>query len=121
MDEGGGSDAVLSVLAGQRRRDILAHLLETETGAVAFRDLVTHLVEREPDPESPDRKTVAGTLHHVHLPVLAEVGLVDYESERGPVAATARAEQYERVLTAIRRVERDRSPERGPDAPAEDA
>lgn len=114
--DGGDSDAVLSVLAGRRRRQILAHLLAE--GAVAFEDLVTHLIEQESavgldselESEAPDRGTVAGTLHHVDLPVLSEVGLVDYECTRGPVRPTDRARRYAPVLRAVRRVERTDPP-----------
>jgi hypothetical protein len=116
--DGAGSDAVLSALAGRRRRDILHRLLMTEAGTRTFEELVTYLLERDAESRSqsrcrsepPDRETVAGRLHHVHLPILSEIDLVEYESVHGLVWATDQAEAYEPVLRAVRRAERaDRS------------
>lgn len=117
--DGAESDAVLSALADRPRREILDRLLAAEAEAVTFEELVTHLIERDaasrsrPQSRPLDRETVAGTLHHVHLPILSEVGLVDYESARGLVWATERAETYEPVLRAVRRAERADRPASG--------
>jgi hypothetical protein len=92
----------------------------TEAGATTFEELVAYLLDRDAESRSqsqsrcrsglPDRETVPGRLHHVHLPILSEVDLVEYERAHGLVWATDRAEAYEPVLRAVRRAERaDRS------------
>lgn len=71
-------DAVLSCLSDDRRRAALATLAEreepTDVPVLAFE--VAERVERT---AHPDVDALARDLHHVHLPKLADAGLVDVE------------------------------------------
>ncbi|QLG48446.1 DUF7344 domain-containing protein [Natrinema halophilum] len=69
------------LLAAKRRRltlDILAGM----TGAVELVELAAGIVAREDGIDGVDDETVSEVtiaLHHVHLPVMAEFGIIDYD------------------------------------------
>lgn len=73
-------DTMFELLADQRRRLALHHLVEEETGELdEIADAVCSSIESDP-PE------VAMTLHHTHLPKLDEAGIIEYD----PRSAMAR-------------------------------
>lgn len=74
-------------LSHRYRRVALYYLREHESASVAtLAELVTGWVESGPDPPDPvDHDRVLADLHHRHLPVLAEAGLVDYDREERAV------------------------------------
>ncbi|MFP9193268.1 DUF7344 domain-containing protein [Natronosalvus vescus] len=65
-------DAVFEALSNGRRRTVLTVLREA-TEALSPETLATRVAAHKPDA---DERTVAITLHHQHLPVLREAGLV---------------------------------------------
>jgi hypothetical protein len=67
------------VLASDRRRVVLAVLAERSLplGLEALADLVA---DREGESET-DLRSVRIALHHVHLPLLSDVGVVSYDPE----------------------------------------
>ena len=83
---GGGRDGTLNdlydVLSDERRRAVLAALAET-TPPVHTHTLARQVCERERDPPEEDRVRVS--LHHVHLPRLADSDLLEYDPERNEV------------------------------------
>lgn len=83
------------LLASARRRHVLSHLSSSPGADVPVDDVVTAVVEREdPDPGPlTHRDRVETDLHHVHLPKLAESGVVSYD----PGAGTVRYESLEAV------------------------
>lgn len=91
-------DRLFDVLADRCRRRALSHLAETSADAVSLTDLVAGVVARESGPDaSTDRyETVAIALRHVHLPTLAEAGLLDYDARTRTVRyyGHARLEEY---------------------------
>ena len=60
-------------------RRIIGYLREVEDGTGSLDGLIDHVIEREPNPPAPDRETVAYELVHVHLPTLAEYGVVEFD------------------------------------------
>ncbi|WP_455429073.1 DUF7344 domain-containing protein [Haloarcula brevis] len=70
-------------LAKKRRRIVLQYLHESGDESVTFEALVEHLVERESCGD--DRERVAVRLHHMALPKLADVGVVEYDQRSGCV------------------------------------
>jgi DNA-binding transcriptional ArsR family regulator len=71
------------LLANRRRRHALTYLRDRPRERVSVEELTSQVIARElvegdgtVDPES-----VRATLLHVHLPKLAEAGLVDYDAE----------------------------------------
>ena len=83
-------DEVLSALSHEHRRIALTVLRDGETTmsrtAIAEEILRRETVETDSDPESVDE--IAVSLHHSHLPNLADAGLVEYERETGRTAYT---------------------------------
>ena len=62
-------------------------ILARQKGSIELDDLARELVERE-DGDPLDREVVervAGRLHHVHLPKMSDLGLVDYDEGIGRV------------------------------------
>lgn len=80
-----GLDEVLSALAHDYRRIILT-VLEGEAASMSRSELGRELRRRVPAPAEhavPAVETVTTTLHHVHLPKLDDLGLIDFDPERG--------------------------------------
>lgn len=76
----GRVDAVLSALAHARRRTVLSLLADAGTEGLELADLAAR-VAADSSEETP---RVAETgLRHVHLPVLADAGLVEYDPDSG--------------------------------------
>ena len=88
-----GVDRVFRSLAAQRRRCILDSLMDVEAGRASFDELVDYVVEEETPSPAPDREAVATTLHHTHLPKLADEGFIEYERGQGVVTTTSRPAQ----------------------------
>lgn len=80
-------DSVIDCLAAERRRIVLA-VLEGRTEPMARADLAREVARRESADEPSDDvvKTVLVSLHHVHLPKLANAGLVEYNGTDEPVS-----------------------------------
>lgn len=82
------TDAVLQVATHERRRRILQYLGEHDGDTVSTDDLAEWL--RNTATESSggsrlDREQLVIELHHVHLPKLDEVGVIEYDVETGTV------------------------------------
>ncbi|NIB98046.1 hypothetical protein [Halobacterium sp. R2-5] len=82
------STTVARCLARSRRRYVLHRLNETET-PLALADLAEDIVDWEADSSQADSaegiKRVQVALHHVHLPMLAEADLVEYDAAQRAV------------------------------------
>jgi len=74
------TDTVLHLLADERRRSVLNHLMENGEKAVEIEDLVAATTDTEESSEQ-----VSIELHHVHLPRLAEEGIIDFDARSGSV------------------------------------
>jgi hypothetical protein len=70
------------LLAAEHRRLTIDILAET-TSPVGLEDLATEIAARKVDiPTDGDAiERVAISLHHIHLPKIAETGLLDYDPE----------------------------------------
>ncbi|WP_210424898.1 ArsR/SmtB family transcription factor [Halorussus halobius] len=96
-DRPGGAelDALFEALADQQRRRILAYLDDCEGDAATVADLTDGIApgvdaasassDSGDDASTGERERVATRLHHVHLPKLAEVGLVEFDDGSGVV------------------------------------
>ncbi|WP_227378588.1 DUF7344 domain-containing protein [Haladaptatus halobius] len=78
-------DTVFSVLSNEHRQVVLTSLLR-ENGPVSVEALIDHIVREvcPVDESRPDklRTSMAVRLHHVHLPLLHDAGMIDYDPER---------------------------------------
>ena len=71
------------VLAVERRRVTCDVLAACDEGPIPLDALADAVANRDPDVEDGDRAAddVATTLHHVHLPLLAEAGVLAYDAD----------------------------------------
>lgn len=90
-------DDVLRALADRRRRQVMDALGES-TGEVPVDELASRLASDTDMALS----NVEGGLHHCHLPILSEAGLVDYDPDSGAVSAET-PEQVDELLDMIDR------------------
>lgn len=84
-------------LASAERRRIALGLLEEADLPIALEELATAITDRETELDTPDAETstpdagdverVAISLHHVHLPLMADLGVVDYDAASKRVEA----------------------------------
>lgn len=92
-------DGLHRLLASSRRRQLLSYLTARSGDSVPVDELVDAIVERErpdPGPET-HRSRVEMDLRHIHLPKLADPGVVCYD----PVAETVRYEEREALETLL--------------------
>jgi len=90
------ADALFNTLQDSRRRFVLS-CLDTHRNPMALADLADELASWESDMElseipAEDVTSVYISLYHVHIPKLADVGLVEYNQERDAVALVAESE-----------------------------
>jgi len=84
-------------VANDRRRIVLGYLRQRSDGAVSLETIIEQIREQEADP--PDEHQLAIDLYHKQLPLLADAGLVTFDSENltvryGPKRDIARRAQY---------------------------
>mgnify|MGYP000583101868 CR=1 FL=1 len=81
------------VLAVERRRVTCDALAACDEGPIPLEALADAVANRDPDVEDGDRAAddVATTLHHVHLPLLAEAGVLEYDAGANLVTYDAEA------------------------------
>lgn len=98
-------DDVYRALAQSERRQVLSYLLEEQ--AVTLDEATTIVVGWKVTDEGavgPDeRERIRGALHHIHLPLLEEVGLVTYDRESKEIRLSSLTEPVRGVLqSAVR-------------------
>jgi hypothetical protein len=84
-------DRVLSLMSRPRRRKVVHAQLEADGKSLTRTELVNVVAsgEEERPPELIEAevlRTVQTSLDHIHLPKLADVGVVDYDRGAGSVA-----------------------------------
>lgn len=96
-------DSVFAVLSNERRRRVLRHLFEPRSSATVT-ELVDRLVTAELNGhDRPEELTerITISLHHIHLPKLAESNLVDFDHESGEVTLNEAAAAIEPHLALV--------------------
>lgn len=96
-------DTIFTLLSHRHRRVVL-DLLLAQNRALTLRDLRNEIVEREHDTEITEvddeqAKQTLVTLHHIHIPKLAEADVVTYDQERMIVEPTEKLEQMESFVS----------------------
>ena len=84
-------DVAFDVLADSNRRDILSYFT-TGPDQADLQDLVDYVGTAN------ENRHTATTLHHLHLPKLAEAGLIRYDHERKMVVARDSIQDLEPYL-----------------------
>ncbi|MDS0296475.1 DUF7344 domain-containing protein [Halogeometricum luteum] len=98
-------DAFYDVLADRRRRYAVESLGECRT-PVPVADLADDVATRDyaaplSDISAEERERVLISLHHRHLPKLADRGIVVYARERGEISLTAEGERVRAFLDDV--------------------
>ncbi|MDS0297591.1 permease [Halogeometricum sp. S1BR25-6] len=98
-------DACYDVLADRRRRYAVESLGECQT-PMAVADLADEVAAREhaaplADVSDEERERVLISLHHLHLPKLADWEVVEYARERGNVSLTPEGERVRAFLDDV--------------------
>lgn len=82
-------DTVFDLLSNARRQYLLYHLYETEGGLSTLDEAAEAVFEYErgekPPAESGTRRQVRITLHHAHIPRVADTGLLEYDARQGDI------------------------------------
>lgn len=66
-----------------RRRQVLRVLIENGDSGIDLDQLISALLEQEQaedGPQASDPAQLALTLHHLHLPKLAQAGIIEYDA-----------------------------------------
>jgi predicted transcriptional regulator len=112
VDRGGTAlsvETLFEVLASPYRRFILTHLASHDDGSVD--DLAHHVVAWETDRTGADETDEAyrraqNVLYHIHLPKLANVGLIEYDREHETVTRGESFDAAEPYLDFTERLKR---------------
>ncbi|WP_164471759.1 ArsR/SmtB family transcription factor [Halosimplex salinum] len=93
---------LFQVLSHPHRRVVVYYLREHETASFAtLAETVTGWIEAGPGRgESMTDRNVRATLHHAHLPALAEAGLVRYDTDSGTVTFLGLSAAADEVVDA---------------------
>lgn len=98
-----GSWKELNALLGADRRRHVVSVLLSANGSLPFEELAEGVVARERSEggaaDEEHLESVRTSLHHLHLPKLGEVGVLDYDSGSRLVALEALPDAYEAVET----------------------
>ncbi|WP_415382564.1 hypothetical protein [Halosimplex sp. TS25] len=78
---------VYDVLSSTRRRDVVRLLDDADTG-LGLRDLAEAVAEREGNADAEQIRRIQASLYHVHVPKLADAGIVRYREESDRVTLT---------------------------------
>jgi hypothetical protein len=102
MEEQLSLDLVFQVLKNQRRRNVLLYLKQHEDPA-SLGDLSEFIAAKENGKEeaaltSQERKRAYVGLYQCHLPMMDDVGVVDFNKDRGIISLTPRAEVLDSYL-----------------------
>lgn len=96
-----GLDEFLGVVAARYRRWTLHVMMDHEVGTLG--ELITVvwvLSEAVADTEA-DRRRITIRLQQIHLPKLAEAGLLHYDRRSGEIALTEKADEFHDQLAVI--------------------
>lgn len=109
-DERLSKDDVFNVLYNSLRRDVITYLQEHDGEAIVS-DIAEHIAAKENDTtvrqlSSYERKRVYIGLYQNHLPMMHDVGVLEYDKDRGTVRLRECATQLEPYLEDADRSDR---------------
>lgn len=102
LPESPGLDELFDALSNERRRRVVRYLNDRRA-PIALADLAREVAAREEgvatDDVGPDEvERVHVSLYHVHVPKLADRGLVEYDPDRGLVSPPEHGEAIGQVV-----------------------
>jgi len=101
-EESPSIDQVFRLLKNRRRRLVLAYLGQ-QGGPVALDELVEYVTVHERDepesqPDARERRRTHVDLHHCHLPLMEDLGAIDFDESRERIRVGEAFEAIERHL-----------------------
>lgn len=101
-------DAMLDLLANRRRRHLLDYLQDVPGEVCSFEDATRYIIAQLATRmgEQPNHDDVQATLQHIHVPKLADAGVVEYDI-RSQELRYRQNERLEALFEAIRDFETD--------------
>ncbi|KOX92625.1 DUF7344 domain-containing protein [Haloarcula rubripromontorii] len=95
-------DVIFEILKNSRRREVL-HFLRERDEQVSLGELAEHVaaIENETTTDaltSSERKRVYVGLYQCHLPKMDDIGVVDFNQDRGHITLTEKADDFEKYL-----------------------
>jgi DNA-binding transcriptional ArsR family regulator len=95
-------DVIFEILKNSRRREVLRFLRERDE-QVSLGDLAEHVAAIENDTTtdaltSSERKRVYVGLYQCHLPKMDDIGVVEFNQDRGHITLTEKADDFEKYL-----------------------
>lgn len=97
-------DEILSILAHRRRRDLVRYFVENSTPTVSVAECVEYLAEQEGQQADDPHDYIRKRLHHVHVPKLADAGVIEYDARSKEIRYWGQ-DELERWLERIDAVE----------------
>ncbi|MFC7138401.1 ArsR family transcriptional regulator [Halosimplex aquaticum] len=99
-------DACLEVLSNHQRREILRFFHDSDTDHAPVDELITEIIDAEANVtgKRPGHDTIASTMFHIHLPKLADAGVLDYDTRNLEVTYHGNA-KIDELYAAIREFE----------------
>jgi len=92
-------DTIFGLLCNPRHRYLLYYLVSVDGEVFELADAVTvvrnHEIAGTEMDDHPSRKEVRTTLHHTHLPRLADAEILDYDPRQGTIRLTGYNEAEE--------------------------
>lgn len=77
-------DRILEILSHPGRREILGFLVDASSETCSIDEVVDHLAaERDAADSAAEQRRLALQLRHVHLPKLAQEGVIEYDPSTG--------------------------------------
>lgn len=113
-DRGASLDVIFEILKNSRRREVL-HFLRERDEQVSLGELAEHVaaIENETTTDaltSSERKRVYVGLYQCHLPKMDDIGVVDFNQDRGHITLTEKADDFEKYLDRSEGEEVDNRP-----------
>ncbi|MDS0222839.1 hypothetical protein NDI54_15950 [Haloarcula sp. S1AR25-5A] len=101
-DASASLDVIFEILKNSRRREVL-HFLRERDEQVSLGELAEHVAAIENDTTtdaltSSERKRVYVGLYQCHLPKMDDIGVVDFNQDRGRITLTEKAGDFEKYL-----------------------
>lgn len=93
----------LELLGHERRRRTIRILEDDDATTFDRREIARRIAAAEADAETPEERLVRRvecSLHHQHLPMLDEYGVLDYDADAGLAAYSPSREFDRRVLAS---------------------
>jgi len=95
---------IFNILSNQRRRQTLRYLSDKDEETASIGELSEQIAAGENEKPvgeltSQERKRVYVALYQVHLPKMANVGVIEYDDDRGVITSGPAAENFRQYLT----------------------